>query len=131
MSHPVHEFDRDRFFKQLQSVLPALHDLGVVNEEALLAVLLELVNAKPLTLDHLTAIFGVDRIYALISTPRQDADRAHLRRELDDIFDLLNTAEPGSILSANLRLVTLLRDELVQRPRWWSASQAAPSTPST
>lgn len=50
---------------QLEDFLTTLHDRGVVNENALLAVFKVLLDGKLLTLDNLAAIFGVETIFNL------------------------------------------------------------------
>jgi hypothetical protein len=54
------------FFLQLEGFLVTLHDRGVVNEDALLAVLKDLLDNKPLTLLQLAAVFGIERIYEAV-----------------------------------------------------------------
>jgi hypothetical protein len=43
--------------------LLTLHDRGAVNEDALLGVFKDLLDHKPLTVDHLSAAFGPEAIY--------------------------------------------------------------------
>lgn len=51
------------FFTALEGLLVAAHDKGLVNENALLEVLRELLAGQRLTLDQLSRIFGVQPLY--------------------------------------------------------------------
>lgn len=51
------------FFTALEGLLIAAHDKGLVNENALLEVLRELLAGQRLTLDQLSRIFGVQPLY--------------------------------------------------------------------
>jgi len=118
--------DRDRvpltdFGAEVAMFLGILHDRGLVNETALLDVCRQLVQHKPLTIDHLVAIFGVGPIYTLImtSTSWEQADRRRLQLQLEDIQELLSASpESNDGVRATLQLITLLKDELCLRPRW-------------
>lgn len=68
----------------LDPLLAALHDRGVVNETALVTVLEQLAAGQPLTRDHLIAIFGVLRIYQLMTT--HDETAVQLLREGVEAF---------------------------------------------
>lgn len=58
------------FFDELEGYLVTLHDLGVVNENALLERFRELRNGAPLTRDMLAHIFGVEVIHDLMAPRR-------------------------------------------------------------
>lgn len=121
------------FAAALATQLEVLHDRGAVNETAMLQVLQDLVDRKPLTLDHLTAIFGVAPIYNLMTSPVHEKDRVLLRARLDGIRDLVDTADQQdewhALVRANLQLIALLQDELCQRPRWPAAVDVEVSAP--
>lgn len=56
------------FFTSLEGYLVAAHDRGLINENALMVSLRELLGGQALTLSMLSAIFGVQPIYEL-TTP--------------------------------------------------------------
>lgn len=96
-------------YDPLTASLAVLHDRKVVNQTALLRVLQGLEDGKPLTLEQLAAIFGVEPIYTLL-TPREADGR--LLAQFTHIHDLLLDAlEVDDLRTATLQLVTLLRDE--------------------
>jgi hypothetical protein len=111
-----------RFVEHLSQVLDRCHERGVVNERALLDALEERSRGIPLRLDRLAEIFGVETIYALLTTSGPAQDRALLQAQLDSIRDALVSADledPWSAVSATLQLITVLTDALCARPRWW------------
>jgi hypothetical protein len=64
------------------TLLGALHDRGIVNEDALEEVLKALIDGQPLTRDHLIQIFGVAPVYRLLTT-RDETMRQLVREALD------------------------------------------------
>jgi hypothetical protein len=116
---------------EAESLIESLHARGRVNANALVGVLRELDAGKPLALDHLTWIFGVADIYELMVRPRQEVDRGRLRRELNDILELLGGSEESAhspdLVRAVLLLVSLLTEELCGHSilRWPMAARKA------
>lgn len=64
----LHAKNGASFFTTLEGYLVAAHDRGLINENALLAVLRELLAGQPLTLSMLSSVFGVQPIYE-VTTP--------------------------------------------------------------
>lgn len=56
------------FYTLLDAQIMVLHDRGVLDENALLAVLKDLADGKPLTFACLAGIFGVECVNELVLT---------------------------------------------------------------
>lgn len=72
------------FFTTLEGYLVAAHDKGVINENALLVTLRELLGGQVLTLSMLSAIFGVQPIYELTTPEIAQVER--LARRLTELL---------------------------------------------
>lgn len=106
--------------------LELLHDRGVLRESGLEAVVDELLDGQPVTLDHLVAIFGVGPISEIIAAAKaHPADRQLLSSRLEDVVETLRGAQDygdgpvsqGAIVAACLKLTTIVRDALIPQDR--------------
>jgi hypothetical protein len=95
------------FVDKLTRTLVDLHDRALLNENALLVVLIELLNGVPLSRDHLVAIFGVSAIDAIVvRSPHRSARLAEIQDEILRAHEIDDLA-----VKVLMPLTNLLADE--------------------